>query len=58
MTIDSISNQNLLHYKIQAILRANTFEDFSYVGVIDGEHTYNISGNLVPVSCIEDIEEI
>ena len=58
MTIDSISNQNLLHYKIQAILRANTFEDFSYVGVIDGEDTYNISWNLVPLSCIEDIEEI
>jgi hypothetical protein len=58
MTIDSISNNELLHYKLQSILREHNFSDFSYVGVVNGEHTYNISGNIVPVSQIEDIEPV
>ena len=57
-TIDKISYGDLMHYKMQAILREHNFSDFSYVGVINGEHIYLISGNLVPVSQIQDIESV
>lgn len=58
MNIDSISYRDLLHYKLQAILRDNKISDLSYVGVFDGGYIYNIAGNLVPVSQIEGIDEV
>lgn len=56
MTIDAISHEDLLHYRLQAILKTNNFLNFSYVGVIDGEHFYNISGNIVSISQIIDVK--
>lgn len=56
MTIDSVSYKDLLHYKIQAAMKKYKFNDFSYVGVLNGEHTYNICGNIVPVTSIEDFD--
>jgi len=58
MTIDAISHKELLHHQLQAILRDNNYSDFSYVGVINGEHIYNIAGNLVPVNQIEGIDQM
>lgn len=58
MTIDAISHKDLMHYRLQALLRDNDFQDFSYVGIHGGEHIYNISGNIVPVSQIEGLEEV
>lgn len=57
-TIDSISHKDLLHHKLQAILRDNNLPELSYVGVFDGEHVYNIAGNLVPISQIDGIDEV
>jgi hypothetical protein len=58
MTIDSISHKDLMHYRLQALIRDNDFLDFSYVGVHNGEHIYNIAGNIVPVSQIEGLDEV
>lgn len=58
MTIESISHTDLMHHRLQAILRDNNFPDFSYVGVYNDEHVYNIAGNLVPVSQIEGLDEM
>lgn len=58
MTIDKISHNELMHHRLQAILRDNHFPDLSYVGVVNGEHTYSISGNLVSVSQIEGLDEV
>lgn len=57
MTIEKISRQELMHYKMQAILREHSFSDFSYVGLLGGEHHYNINGNIVPLSRIQNIEQ-
>jgi hypothetical protein len=57
MTIDKISRQELIHHRLQAILREHTFCDFSYVGLLNGEHYYNIDGNIVPLDRIQNIEK-
>lgn len=56
--IDAISHKDLMHYRLQAILRDNHFEDFSYVGVHNGEHIYNIAGHIVPVTQIEGFDSL
>lgn len=58
MTFDSISHKDLMHHRLQAIIRDNNFKDLEYVGVINNDHVYNISGNLVSVSQIEELTEI
>ncbi len=58
MSIDAISHKDLMHYRLQAILKNNTFPNFSYVGVHDGEHMYNIAGHIVPVTQIEEFDEV
>jgi len=58
MTTDAISYKDLMHHRLQAVLRDNNFQNFSYVGVHGGEHIYNISGNLVPISQIEELDVI
>lgn len=58
MTIEAVSYKDLMHYRLQALLRDNNFPDFSYAGIHGGEHIYNIAGNLVPVSQIEGLDEV
>lgn len=56
--IDAISHKDLMHHRLQAVLQEHHFQDFSYVGVQNGEHVYNIAGNIVPVTQIEGFDEI
>ena len=56
--INAISHKDLMHHRLQAILRDNNFKDFSYVGVQNGEHVYNIAGHIVPVTQIEGFDEL
>lgn len=46
---------DLIHYRIQAAMRENTFppDELEYLGLRDGEHWYRIAGeHEVPVSNI------
>jgi hypothetical protein len=55
-----ISTNELLHLKMQAILKENDIPDseLKYIGVKDEEHWYLIAGkHKVPVSMIEGIDE-
>lgn len=56
--IEAISHKDLMHHRLQAILRDNHFDDFSYVGVHNGEHVYNIAGHIVPVTQIEGFDQV
>ena len=50
----------LMHYRLQAMLREHTFKDLEYIGVrpdsigVD-QHWYLIAGVEVPVDAIEDL---
>ena len=50
----------LMHYRLQAMLREHTFRDLEYLGVrpdsigVD-QHWYNIAGIEVPVDAIEEL---
>ena len=48
----------LIHYRLQAMLRENSFSDLSYLGIRNGVHWYNIGGNEVPVDAIEELESV
>ena len=53
----------LIHYRLQAMLREHTFSDLSYLGVRKDsigmpQHWYNIGGNEVPVDSIEELESV
>lgn len=56
MSIDAISYKDLMHYKLQAILRDNDIPGLSYVGDYHGEHLYNICGNILSTSKISKFE--
>ena len=50
----------LMHYRLQAMLREHTFKDLEYIGVrpdsigVD-QHWYLIAGVEVPVDAIEEL---
>tara|TARA_R100001594_G_scaffold38413_1_gene69575 strand:- start:338 stop:526 length:189 start_codon:yes stop_codon:yes gene_type:complete len=47
----------LTHYRLQAMLRENTFKDLEYLGNLpDKGHTYRIGDHEVPVEFIEGLE--
>ena len=50
-----ISQNELRHLQIQAVLRENTFseDELKYMGEIDGSHTYLIAGEHI--AKVEDI---
>ena len=54
----------LIHYRLQAMLREHTFSDLEYLGERKSyksgqvEHWYNIGGNEVPVDCIDELESV
>ena len=53
------SKSNLIHYKIQAAMRENVFEEdqMKYLGVRDCKHWYLVAGeHEVSVDQIEDFE--
>jgi len=58
-----ISKSDLIHYKIQAAIRENAFQDddLMYLGFNEdkGEHEYKINGHhVVLASQIEDFEQV
>jgi hypothetical protein len=58
-----ISKSDLIHYKIQAAIRENVFQDddLMYLGFNEdkGEHEYKINGqHVVLASQIEDFEQV
>ena len=62
MTIMKLPTKSeLIHYKIQAAMRENVFEEdqMKYLGIRDGEHWYLIAGeHEVAVSQLEEFELI
>ena len=58
-----MKKSELIHYRLQAMLREHTFSDLSYLGVRKDsiampQHWYNIGGNEVPVDSIEELESV
>ena len=55
------TQSELMHYRLQAMLREHTFRDLEYLGVrndsigID-QHWYMIGDNEVPVDAITELE--
>ena len=62
MTLSVPTKSELIHFKIQAAMRENYFEEdqMKYLGLRDdGEHWYLIAGeHEVPVSCLEEFEMV
>ena len=52
----TMTKSELIHYRLQAMLRENSFSDLSYLGIRDDVHWYNIGGNEVPVDAIQELE--
>ena len=49
----------LLHYRLQAILRDYNMPDLEYIGELPGKgHTYRIGEHEVPVEWIEELEGV
>ena len=53
-----MTKSELIHYRVQAMLRENSFSDLSYLGIPDDVHCYKIGGNEVPVDAIEELESV
>tara|TARA_B100001094_G_scaffold278587_1_gene288173 strand:+ start:375 stop:560 length:186 start_codon:yes stop_codon:yes gene_type:complete len=57
-----MKKSELIHYRLQAMLREHTFNDLEYLGERKSyksgkmEHWYNIGGNEVPVDAITELE--
>tara|TARA_S200000501_G_scaffold316870_1_gene309998 strand:+ start:891 stop:1076 length:186 start_codon:yes stop_codon:yes gene_type:complete len=57
-----MKKSELIHYRLQAMLREHTFNDLEYLGERKSyksgkmEHWYNIGGNEVPVDAISELE--
>ena len=50
----------LIHWRLQAMLREHSFSDLAYLGVRKDsigmpQHWYSIGGNDVPVDAIEEL---
>ena len=55
----NVSNAELLHHRLQAVLREHTFygeNSLEYLGEDERGHKYNIAGNEVYVDQIEEFE--
>ena len=56
-----VSKSELIHHRLQAMLREHSFSDLTYLGVkpdsvgID-QHWYMIGDNEVPVDAIQELE--
>ena len=56
-----MKKSELVHWRLQAMLRENSFSDLKYIGVKPdsvgiNQHWYNINGNEVTVDAIEELE--
>ena len=54
------TQKELMHYRLQAMLREHTFKDLEYIGVRPDsigveQHWYRIAGVEVPVDAIEEL---
>ena len=54
----TMTKSELIHYRLQAMLRENSFSDLSYLGIRNNVHWYDIGGNEVPVDAIEELESV
>jgi hypothetical protein len=52
------NSSELMHLRIQAWMREYKCDDIEYLGVREGEHYYRIAEHEVPVSSIEDLEQV
>ena len=56
-----MKKSELVHWRLQAMLRENSFSDLKYIGVKPdsvgiNQHWYNINGYEVPVDAIVELE--
>jgi hypothetical protein len=56
-----INRDELMHYRLQAWMRENKYNDIEYLGFIPdsigvNKHFYRIADHKVSVDCIEDLE--
>ena len=56
-----MKKSELIHWRLQAMLREHSFSDLQYLGVKPdsigvNQHWYSIDGNEVPVDAIEELE--
>ena len=51
-----MKKSELIHYRLQAMLREHSFSDLSYLGIRNNVHWYDIGGNEVPADAIEELE--
>ena len=56
-----MKKSELIHWRLQAMLREHSFSDLQYLGVRPdsigmNQHWYSIDGNEVPVDAIEEME--
>ena len=54
------TQKELMHHRLQAMLREHTFKDLEYIGVRSDsigveQHWYRIAGVEVPVDAIEEL---
>lgn len=52
------TKSDLMHLRLQAWMREYKCDDIEYLGIREGEHFYRIAEHEVPVSSIEDLEEV
>ena len=55
-----MKKSELIHWRLQAMLREHSFSDLKYIGVKPDsigmpQHWYSIGGNDVPVDAIEEL---
>ena len=58
-----MKKSELIHWRLQAMLRENSFSDLSYLGVRKdsigmSQHWYMIGDQEVPVDSIEELESV
>ena len=56
-----MKKSELIHWRLQVMLREHSFSDLQYLGVRPdsigvNQHWYSIDGNEVPVDAIEELE--
>ena len=53
-----MKKSELIHYRLQAMLREHSFFFLAEDGIRDDVHWYDIGGNEVPVDAIEELESV
>jgi|TARA_X000000368_G_scaffold179945_1_gene142041 hypothetical protein len=58
-----MKKSELIHWRLQAMLREHSFSDLAYLGVRPDsigmdQHWYSIDGNEVPVDAIQEVESV